>query len=252
MSRRPLASTCIVITIFLGVVVAVPAAARSATPQRNPIIIVAGLFGPAFAYQPLASRLRADGNRVFVYQLPQLGVSDIARSARAFADFVDGVRASTDSAKVDLVAHSEGGLVSRYYIKVLGGLDRVGSYVSLGTPQYGTAVANILTFYTLGSCLGITACVQMQIGSPFLAALNAGDDAPGAVRYTTVSTEEDELVRPVSDAALTGRGATNVLLQRLCPHRVVGHVGLILDGAVYTIVRAALAGMPASARCLAG
>lgn len=250
MSRRPLASTCMVVMAFLGSVVAVPDAARSATPPRNPVVVVAGLFGPATVYQPLASRLRADGNRVFVYQLPQLGVFDVARSAQAFADFVDGVRASTASAKVDLVAHSEGGLVSRYYIKVLGGLDRVGSYVSLGTPQYGTAIANIMAFYTLGSCLGITACVQMRIGSGFLAALNAGDDAPGAVRYTTVFTVEDVLVRPVGNAALTG-GATNVLLQHLCPLRVVGHVGLVLDGAVYTIIRSALAGTPVSARCLA-
>lgn len=250
MSRRFLASACTLIMTFLGLVVVVPASARSATPQRNPVVVVAGLFGPASAYQPLASRLRADGNRVFVYQLPQLGVFDIARSARAFADFVDGVRASTASAKVDLVAHSEGGLVSRYYIKVLGGLDRVDSYVSLGTPQYGTAVASVMTFYTLGSCLGITACIQMQIGSGFLAALNADDDAPGAVRYTTVFTMEDQLVRPVGNAALTG-GATNVLLQRLCPLRLVGHVGLILDGAVYTIIRSALAGVPISAHCLA-
>lgn len=205
----------------------------------NPVIVVAGLSGVASAYEPLAARLRADGYRVFIYQLPGLGFGDIADSATAFKGYVEQVRASTGAARVDLVAHSEGGLVSRYYLRNLGGAGTIGRYVSLGTPQYGTYVANIVAFLGLGSCIGIIACQQMTIGSSFLAALNSGDDAPGDVRYTTVRTAQDELVRPVPNATLSG-GATNILVQGYCPLRVVGHLGLVLDGTTYTIVRAAL------------
>lgn len=111
-------------------------------------------------------------------------------------------------------------------------------------------MANILKFLGLGSCAGVVACQQMSIGSAFLADLNAGDDTPGAVRYTAVRTLQDELVRPVDNATLAD-GATNVLIQAYCPLRVVGHLGLVLDGTTYTVIRAVLAGAPVQPNCLA-
>ncbi|MEU2662527.1 alpha/beta fold hydrolase [Micromonospora sp. NPDC007220] len=226
------------------------AAEIAAAAAGNPVIVVGGLSGIASAYGPLASRLRVDGYRVWVYQLPNLGLGDIPTSARAFSSFVGQVRASTGAAKVDVVAHSEGGLVSRYFIKSLGGASSVDRYVSLGTPQYGTYVANIVKFLGLGSCAGIVACQQMSIGSSFLAGLNAGDDTPGTVRWTAVRTLQDELVRPVDNATLAD-GATNVLIQSACPLRVVGHLGLVLDGTTYTVIRQALRGEAIRPNCLA-
>jgi hypothetical protein len=43
--------------------------------------------------------------------------------------------------KVDIVAHSMGGLVARYYIEKLGGRNKVRSLTMLGTPNWGTAAA---------------------------------------------------------------------------------------------------------------
>lgn len=90
----------------------------------------------------------------------------------------------------------------------------------------------------------------MTIGSTFLGDLNAGDDTPGAVRWTTVRSWQDELVRPVDNARLAD-GVTNVLVQGWCPLRVVGHLGLVLDGTTYTIVRQALADAPIWPNCFA-
>ncbi|GIJ77408.1 Triacylglycerol esterase/lipase EstA, alpha/beta hydrolase fold [Micromonospora phaseoli] len=221
-----------------------------ALATANPVIVVGGLSGFAAVYEPLAARLRADGYRVWIYALPNLGLGDITASASGLRGFVGQVRSAAGGAKVDLVAHSEGGLVSRYYIKNLGGGDAVGRYVSLGTPQYGTYVANIVAFLGLGSCAGVVACQQMTIGSSFLTALNAGDDTPGAVRWTTVRTWQDELVRPVDNATLAD-GATNVLIQSACPLRVVGHLGLVLDGTTYTVIRQALRDAAIRPNCLA-
>ncbi|TCB97997.1 alpha/beta fold hydrolase [Micromonospora zingiberis] len=221
-----------------------------ALASANPVIVVGGLSGFAAVYEPLAARLRADGYRVWIYELPNLGLGDIAASAASLRNFVGQVRSSTGAAKIDVVAHSEGGLVSRYYIKNLGGGDAVGRYVSLGTPQYGTYVANIAAFLGLGSCAGIVACQQMTIGSSFLTALNAGDDTPGSVRWTTVRTWQDELVRPVDNAMLAD-GATNVLIQSKCPLRVVGHLALVIDGTTYSIIRQALRDHPINPSCLA-
>lgn len=227
-----------------------PAATATATATANPVVVVGGLIGLSIAYEPIAARLRADGFRVFVYQLPGLGFGDIRDSARAFAAYVEQVRSVTGASRVDVVGHSEGGLVSRWYVKFLGGESAVGRYVSLGSPQQGTYVANILRVVGLGSCAGVVACQQMSIGSDFLADLNGGDDTPGAVRWTTVRTWQDELVRPVDNAALAD-GATNVLIQAACPLRVVGHLGLVLDGTTYTVVRQALRGTPIHPDCLA-
>ncbi|MET8321334.1 alpha/beta fold hydrolase [Micromonospora sp. NPDC005189] len=224
--------------------------AFAAAAAANPVIVVGGLSGVAVAYEPIAARLRGNGYRTFIYQLPGLGLGDIPTSARAFATYVNQVRASTGAATVDLVGHSEGGLVARYYLKRLGGTATVGRYVSLGSPQYGTYVANIVAFLGLGSCAGIVACQQMTIGSAFLADLNDGDDTPGAVRYTTIRTLQDELVRPTGNAAVND-GATNVLIQAYCPLRVVGHLGLVLDGTAYTIVRGALVDGSVRPNCLA-
>ncbi|MBY8872698.1 alpha/beta fold hydrolase [Micromonospora sp. PLK6-60] len=221
-----------------------------AAANANPVIVVGGLIGVSIAYEPIAARLRADGYRVWIYQLPNLGFGDIRQSAQALGAYVAQVRAATGAAKVDLVTHSEGGLVSRWYVKFLGGTDTVGRYVSLGSPQQGTYVANIVNFVGLGSCAGIVACQQMSIGSDFLATLNAGDDTPGAVRWTTVRTWQDELVRPVDNAVLAD-GATNVLIQAACPLRVVGHLGLVLDGTTYTVVRQALADAAIRPNCFA-
>ena len=56
--------------------------------------------------------------------------------------------------------------------------------ISLAAPHYGTTLANLANLLGLGSCLGVTACQQMAIGSTFLAGLNAGDDTIGSVDYT--------------------------------------------------------------------
>ncbi|MEU5791235.1 alpha/beta fold hydrolase [Micromonospora purpureochromogenes] len=224
--------------------------AAAVNANANPVIVVGGLIGVSIAYEPIAARLRADGFRVSIFQIPGLGFGDIRESARAFKTYVDQVRARTGAAKVDLVAHSEGGLVSRWYVKFLGGADIVGRYVSLGSPQQGTYVANILKFIGLGSCAGIVACQQMSIGSDLLTALNGGDDTPGAIRWATVRTWQDELVWPIGNAALSD-GANNVLIQSWCPLRLVGHVSLILDGTTYTVVRQVLTDAPVRPNCFA-
>lgn len=246
--RRVLVTFMAGVLLATGLAVGVPGSAGAAA--KDPVIIVAGTFSPAFANEPLAARLRADGYRVWIFELPGLGTGDIHDSGRALDAFADAVRSQTGAAKVDLVGHSQGGLVARDYVKYWGGAAEVDSLVSLGAPHYGTSIADIISFLALGNCIGITACQQMERGSAYLNGLNAGDDTIGAVRYTNLYTAYDELVRPVTNATLAD-GATNVKVQSQCWFRVVGHVGLILDGAVYSGVRQALEGQRIRLSCWA-
>jgi triacylglycerol lipase len=248
--RRLQCALVFVLTVVAGTAGATVAAPAAAPATRNPVLVVAGTLSPEFALDPLAARLRADGFSVYTMALPGAGLGDIAVSARAVGQRVDAIRAATGAAQVDLIGHSQGGLENRYYLKFLGGASKVGTYVSLGTPQYGTAQANIVQFLGLGSCLGVVACRQMTIGSSFLSDLNAGDDTPGATRYVSIYTVYDELVQPYTNARIFD-GATNVSVQSACWWKVVGHVGLILDGAVYGLVRSALNRGSMSTNCFA-
>lgn len=251
MSFRGIVATVVsILFAAFAPMVGAPAVAQGESAP-DPVIIVTGTFSPSLANQPFAVRLRHDGYRTFIFQLPTLGTQDINASARELSSFADDVRSQTGAEKVDLIGHSQGGLVARSYVKDFGGSRSVDSLITLGTPNRGTKIANLADVLGFGNCLRVTACEQMAVGSSYLRALNAGDDTIGEVAYTTFLTTFDELVRPVRKATLFN-GAVNVKLQAQCPWRVVGHVGLILDGTVYSGVRQALEHLrPISLRCFA-
>ncbi len=235
---RPLRRLWAGLAAFASVVGVVQMVAPTpAAAVSDPVIVVAGTVSPAFANEPLRARLDASGYDAYIFELPGLGIGDIVDSSVALAAYVDAVLAQTGASNVDLVGHSQGGLVARYFVKYLGGDTEVDSLIMLGTPNNGTALAN------LGNVLGVQgfceSCEQMAIGSAFLADLNAGDDTIGSVDYTNIYTSYDEIVFPASTARLND-GATNVRLQSRCWLRVVGHLGLLIDGAVYDGVRDAL------------
>lgn len=255
--------------LAVGLVAALaPIAAASAEPMargavrpaaeagRDPVIIVAGtLAGQTLAsvyYAPLAARLRADGYDVTIFGLPGSGLGDIGAISQDLNLKADQVRARTGAARVDLVGHSQGGLVIRHYVKYRGGANEVDSAISLGAPHYGAAVANLLRLLGLGSCAGVVACQQMAIGSSFLAALNAGDDTIGNVSYTNIASVNDGIVQPYTTSFLANDGNNaNVKVQAQCPFRVVGHVGLPYDGTVYSGIQDALAHRSITLNCFA-
>ena len=233
---------------------AIPAAA--ATAPSDPVIIVEGTGSsepivPAVDYNVLAGRLEADGYQAFVFPLPGRGLGDIAETSAAFAPFVDQVLAQTGASRVDLIGHSQGGLVARYYIKFLGGAAKVDSLVGLAAPHYGTQLANLAELHGLLDCVGYPFCQQVVTSSSFLAQLNGDDDTFGAVRYTNFASRIDPIVVPYTNAFQRSPDAVNVVIQQRCPLRIVEHVTLALDGTTYSGIQDALAGQPISLNCLA-
>ncbi len=252
MSPRRLFAALAVLAASL--VLATPATPAHAA-AKDPVVVVPGFTtGPiaAVGYVPLVERLRNAGYDVTLLVYPDYGLRAINANAQRLANTVASVRARTGAAKVDLVAHSMGGLVSRAYVKNLGGSSNVDSLIMMGTPNYGTDLAVVAKFLTFGSCIGITACNQMARGSSFLSALNAGDDTIGNVRYTSIATKVDEIVFPYSTAYLANDGnIRNVAVQDQCWARLPMHLGLILDGTVFDGVNDALKGNSVSMNCWA-
>ncbi|MBI5650783.1 MAG: alpha/beta hydrolase [Chloroflexi bacterium] len=74
----------------------------------------------------------------------------IAQNAEILKNYIAGVKKMTGAQQVDLIGHSMGGLISRYYIDRLMGDRDVAQLIMLGTPNGGSSCANLpvsLSFY---------------------------------------------------------------------------------------------------------
>jgi triacylglycerol esterase/lipase EstA (alpha/beta hydrolase family) len=166
------------------------------------------------------------------------GTGDIATSAGQLASFVNEVLAATGASKVDLVGHSQGGMMPRYYISFLGGASKVDKLVALAPSNYGTTLDGLTV---LGTTLGLLApvnsvlsttceaCVEQEEGSSFLATLNA-DPTVSSVSYTVIESRDDEVVTPYTNAFLpAGPNVTNITLQNQCPLDESDHLEIAND-----------------------
>lgn len=258
--RSFVAAVAVAACVITAAAVTSPAAAAPATPaqagSKGPVIIVEGTgSGPPLLaildYSVMAERLRADGYQPYVFRLPGRGLGDIGETSEGLVPFVDRVLAETGASQVDLIGHSQGGIVSRYYIKFLGGESKVDSLISLGAPHYGSQIANLAMLHGVLNCLSYEFCQQVVTGSEFLRRLNGDDDTFGDVAYTNIETALDLIVVPYTNAFQRSPGAVNVTIQQQCPLRVVEHLTLAIDGTTYSGIQDALAKRPVRLNCLA-
>jgi triacylglycerol esterase/lipase EstA (alpha/beta hydrolase family) len=199
------------------------------TAQRpTPVIIVHGTGGDRKnLLDNLSAAMVGTGYCVFSLDYGNRGLGDITASAEQLKKFVGKVRRATGAPKVSMVGHSQGGMMPRYYIKFLGGRKVVDDLVGLSPSNHGTTIVGDPGNPLTGPLLDVAcpACHQQAAGSPFLTKLNAGDETPGRVSYTQVTTRYDEVVVPYTSAYLAeGPRTTNVTVQDLCPADLAEHV----------------------------
>lgn len=143
--RPPLAVPDDVDIVVPGVVVDDVAPDRLGPPY--PVVLVHGFsgwtdFGPLEYFFDVVDDLYATRGEVVVAPaLPPYDASD--QRAIVLAAAVDDVLARTNKAKVHLIAHSQGGLDSRYLISTLGYGDRVATLTTISTPHRGTPMADV-------------------------------------------------------------------------------------------------------------
>jgi triacylglycerol esterase/lipase EstA (alpha/beta hydrolase family) len=142
MSRIRLAITMLVAAAAL---VAAPVSAQARTLPVNYDFATGALAGFLFPQTP--PPLANHGYCVFTFNYGGSsassvvqGTGDIAASADQLASFVTRVRAATGAVKVDLVGHSQGGMMPRYYLKFLGGASFVNKLVALAPSNHGTTL----------------------------------------------------------------------------------------------------------------
>ena len=231
---------------------------RPSAAHPYPVVLVNGTFANMHDNWAGASPLLANnGYCVFAFNYGGSsadavlqGTGDIAASAGQLATFVNQVTAATGTAKVDLVGHSQGGMMPRYYIKNLGGAAKVDKLVALAPSNNGTTLDGITE---LGKQLSIidpingllngpcAACTEQEEGSPFLTALNAGGETVPGVQYTVIESVDDEVVTPYTNAFLpAASNVTDILLQNQCLLDATDHLEIAADPIALTDVLNAL------------
>src|SRR4051812_33395199 len=94
-------------------------AATSCTPtpaHPEPVVLVHGTFGDSSNWALDRAQLTAAGYCTFAIDYGNRATGEIAAGAKQLATFVDGVLAKTGAAKVDIIGHSQGGMMPRYYV----------------------------------------------------------------------------------------------------------------------------------------
>jgi triacylglycerol lipase len=203
-------------------------APKTKVVRPTPVILVHGILGQRHVYWNLfRRRLAQDGFRVHEVVLPYYMLGDIRIAARFLADKVEATLVGDGVDKVDLVCHSAGGLVARYYLKYLKGDSHVSHLVTLGTPHLGTYFSYALGFPFMGIMK------QTRPGSHFLSEVNDGPGAvPHHVRITSFWSPMDGIVMPPEHAILVG--ANNIKVSWLT------HWGFLWNPRVYGMIREAL------------
>ena len=168
---------------------------------------------------PLERRLTADGICVFSFNLGTFNSRDIRKSAVLIFRKIEAILAQAAVKKIDIVGHSMGGLIGLYYVKKLGGHEKVRKLVMLGTPHKGTWAA-LLGIAVVG--LISRSSWQLLPGSRFLKELAQGG-LPKNVEYYTIAAQRD-WVCPPSSTPLDGAESLVVPL---------GHSSLVMSEEVY-------------------
>jgi triacylglycerol lipase len=191
-----------------------------------PAVIVHGTFGDQKSLlDKLSWKLKRDGFCVYALDYGNRATGPIEQSAEQLETFVQKVLTSTGAVKVEMVGHSQGGMMPRYYIKNLGGEAHVEDLVGLAPSNHGTIINR--AFSASPFCVS---CDQQRAGSDFLTALNNPDETPGDVDYTQVETRYDQVVVPYTSAFLApGVQSTNITLQDRCPADASEHLTIPMD-----------------------
>ncbi|MFJ8850221.1 esterase/lipase family protein [Streptomyces sp. NPDC102437] len=152
---------------------------------------------------------------------------DVRTAAELLGRHVEEICARTGHREVDIVGHSLGGLIARYYVQRLGGDQRVRTLITLGTPHGGTAVAPLASAHPIVR--------QMRTGSAPIEELRR--PAPGCrTRFVSFWSELDRVIVPAEAACIDhpDLDARNVRVTG------IGHLALPVHPAVAAAVRQAL------------
>ncbi|MFF4035261.1 esterase/lipase family protein [Streptomyces sviceus] len=202
-------------------------AAQLPTEAKPPVVLLHGFIDNRSVFVLLRRSLAQHGRQ----QIESLNYSpltcDIRTAAELLGRHIEGICERTGSERVDVVGHSLGGLIARYYVQRLGGDSRVRTLVTLGTPHSGTRVAPLANAHPIVR--------QMRPGSEVLEELT--QPAPGCrTHFVSFWSDLDHVMDPLEAACIDHEDlmAQNVRVSG------IGHLALPVHPAVATGIRQVL------------
>ncbi|HET6503152.1 MAG TPA: alpha/beta fold hydrolase [Amycolatopsis sp.] len=202
------------------------AAPPPGSPER-PLVVLPGLADNTAIFTELR---KAFPGPVVSFGYSPL-VKDVRTAAHRLAEQIEELCELAGVPTVDIVGHSLGGLIARYYVQRLDGHRRVGTAVTIATPHRGTYTAWLLSPIPLAR--------QLRPGSELFGELS--EPAPGCTtRFVTFSSTADPMILPSHNGRLEHADlrVLNVVTTG------TGHLALAARPDVLDQIRALLASAP--------
>jgi triacylglycerol lipase len=205
--------------------------------DQNPILFIHGRGGDISNWDDMITRFKDDGwpnSSLYAYNFQNSVVcteQQNINNANQIKQWVDDILSSTEAQKVDIVAHSMGGISSRYYIKFIADLNKIDDYVTLGSPHHGSPTQDCVYSYDTPTTFMITlnegdetpgGILDDAIGDridPYLGVTYNGTHIPGNISYTSIYSADDQIVTPYNTSYL--EGAINVVAYGLSHTEIV-------------------------------
>jgi triacylglycerol lipase len=160
--------------------------------DRHPVLLIPGLNDTAKIFHTMSAQLENRGWEVHIVEVfPSNGTVGIDKLAIQVDNYVQSHFSPTQA--LDLVGLSMGGIIGRYYIQKMGGIERVKRYISLSSPHQGTIVA----YFSQNP-----AAIQMRPNSTLLTELNRDDRWLAELDVTSIWTPWDLMILPASSSRL--------------------------------------------------
>ncbi|MGK7957153.1 MAG: esterase/lipase family protein [Crocosphaera sp.] len=162
--------------------------------NRNPVLLVYGIYNTSAKFKTMKKYLTHLGWSVHCLSLkPNNGDAHLEYLAEQVNDYID--KNFSSQQPIDLIGFSMGGLVTRYYLQRLAGVEKVQRYINISAPNNGT-----ITAYALPNP-GIK---QMRPNSQFLQDLNKDlETTLNEVDVTVIWTPFDLMILPASSSKIT-------------------------------------------------
>jgi pimeloyl-ACP methyl ester carboxylesterase len=230
--------------------------ATLSTQRPWPVILLHGTCDSKGIWQLLGADLREDGWAVFAPDYGTRATGLIPDSAAQVGAYIRAVMHTTGAKKVIIMGHSQGGLVARYWMRLLGGAKYVKHLVCIGTPNHGTTQGGILSplvtsrradsvMQSVIDAYFGPAGAQQIVGSDILDQVNRDGDLEEGVTYTNIVTRSDAVVVPPESCFLApdkvkDGTVRNIYVQDFDRRAVVLHHDLPVDKRVRVIARTIL------------
>lgn len=161
--------------------------------QRNPVLLIHGLTDTIEKFNVMTTYLRQLGWEVHSINLiPNTGWIGLDKLAEQVANYIE--KKFPSSQPLDLIGFSMGGIVTRYYLQRLGGINRVQRYINISAPNNGTLLAYGLPFPGI---------IQMRPDSEFLQDLNNDSlELLKNINFTILWTPFDLMIVPPESSRL--------------------------------------------------